>query len=367
MKKTILSICLLLLVTSCNKSDVKMYHNTTLTAGFDTYLTIQCATNDEKIFNDNFDKAVNEFSTSHQLFDIYHNYPGINNLKTINDNAGIAPVKVDDRIIQLLQLSKDLYTLSDGEFDVTMGSLLKVWHHYRDDGIEAMKSGKLGKIPTKEELEKASACIGWKYVEIDESNKTVFINNPCTSLDVGGIAKGFTAENMARLLENNNVSTGVVDAGGDTQTIGTKLDKTPWRVGIRHPQGDGSIIALTAEGSMSFVTSGDYERFYVGEDGNTYHHIIDPKTLYPSRHYKSVTIITKNGAIADAFSTILFILSYEDGLALINKYNSQHDDDISAIWIIEKDKQVTAQNSQFIDNLQVVVTDDLVDKIITKK
>lgn len=168
------------------------------------------------------------------LFDVYNDYDGLNNIKTINDNAGIEPVSVDPEIIELLKTAKEFYDLSNGEFDVTMGAVLKIWHTYREEGIALNNEGQLGKVPPLAELESAKACTGWDKVEIDEIAGTVYLNQGCASLDVGGIAKGFAAGKVQQKLIEAGLVHGTVDAGGNICTINDKPGGQQWRVG--HPQ-----------------------------------------------------------------------------------------------------------------------------------
>lgn len=318
------------------------------------------------LFTPLFDKAIESFIYFNQLFDIYNNYTGINNLKTINDNAGIAPVEVDPVIIELLQEAKEFYVSSNGEFDVTLGPVLKIWHKYREEGITSMQEGQLGKTPTMEELEEANKCVGWDFVEIDDENNTVYLNNSCASLDVGGIAKGFATEKVAQQLEEANIKVGIVDAGGNNRTINTKLDGSPWVVGIQSADGTAdSIIAIKVEGSMSFVTSGDYQRYYIAEDGNSYNHIVDPKTLFPANYFHSVSIITNDSGVADAMSTTLFSSDFESGNEFIKKYKEEHPEIyLEAVWIMDKNQLVETDNIKEKNNYYLAYTDGLKDLII---
>lgn len=359
MKKVIALLCVLLTLTGCKKttdSSLETFSNTTVSAGFDTYLSIRVATDSKEKFTEYFNQSVEKFSFYNELFDIYHTYPNINNFKTINDSAGIQAVEVDQDIIDLLLLAREFYKLSDGQFDITIGAVLKVWHSYRelDDGS----------IPTPEELDKAAGCVGWDFVEIDDEKNTVFINNPCVSLDVGGIAKGFAAEKIAQSFVEQNIKMGVVDAGGNNRTINDKLDGTPWRVGVQNPSGNGSLLIVSQAGSSSFVTSGDYQRFFVGDDGVRYHHIINPKTNYPATYFRSVTIITADSAIADTLSTLIFTLPYTEGLAFIEKYNQANPDyKASVIWILSPEQARDFPKAKKIQDYYYLNTSDIDSRI----
>lgn len=315
------------------------YSNLSYDSGFDTVYVYNEFGYDHDAMEKHFEKGVSIFAHANDLFDIYNDYENINNLKTINDNAGIEPVQVEPEIIDMLKTAKFFYDLSDGEFDITMGALLQVWHRYRDAGIALNEKGETAPIPSEDELTAVSACKGWDKVEIDEENNTVYINDPCVSLDVGGIAKGYAAEEIGKALEQEDIVYGTVNAGRNIRTIHAKADGTDWRIGIQNPSGEGSIVIISTKGSMSVVTSGDYERFFVGTDGKSYHHIIDPSTLYPSEYYHSVTILTPDSAAADCLSTTLFTMSVSDGQRVLDEYTRQTGNAAAAVWIMDPDQK----------------------------
>ncbi len=353
MKKNRLLTCLLALTlagcssssTSSTSSEVPLYSNLSADAGFDTVFYYQEYNTDTEASQEHFELATQLFTYYNNLFDIYNDYEGVNNLKTVNDNAGIQPVEVDEDLIEMLQLAQQFNTWSQGEFDITIGSLLQVWHEYREEGLELNENGEYGNLPTDEELSEASQYSGWDKVEIDDENNTVYITDENVSLDVGGIAKGFATEKIAQKIESlDNVGTVTINAGGNNRTIGTKPDGSNWRVRIQNPDGGSKLIIVSQEGSMSFVTSGDYERFYYGPDGISYHHIIDPETLYPATKYRSVSIITKDSGAADCLSTTLFTLSIEDGQKVLEEYETATGETVNAIWIMDEDQKTDGPN-----------------------
>lgn len=369
MKKYGLMFLTLALLTSCQTKKIETFSNTSVTAGFDTFISIKTVADSQEQFDGYFKTSIDKFEYLNKLFDIYNTYDGINNLKSINDNAGIAPVEVDQPIIDLITYAKEFYDLSGGEFDITMGSVLKIWHQYRDEGMMLMQEGKFGDIPTYDELNTASACRGWEFIEVDDDNNTVYINNPCTSLDVGGIAKGFAAEVIANDLIEDNVTSGFVNAGGNVRTINTKWDNSPWVVEIQNPDGAGDYLTVSRKGTSSFVTSGDYQRYYIANDGNFYHHIIDPQTNFPATYFHSVTIITTHSDAADALSTTLFTLSYEEGLNLIDEYNKLNPDTpISVVWLTDENQAATidSENVIKVGNYTAYYTADLKDSLTVK-
>ncbi len=346
MKKKIpaLALSTLLMLGGCGQKEAEptlnRYSNMALDAGFDTVMTLTGFTETEEEFTQYFNTMRQEFLRYNALFDVYNNYDGLNNIKTINDNAGIQPVEVGDEIIDLLKTAREFYDLSDGEFDVTMGAVLQIWHQYREEGLELNSQGQPGRIPDQQQLEEAKACSGWDKVEIDEENNTVYLTDSCVSLDVGGIAKGYAAGKVAETLQQQGLQHATVDAGGNVCTINNKPGNENWIIGIRNPSGNGSIATLSLPTSSAFVSSGDYERYYIAEDGRQMHHIIDPQTLQPADYFHQVTIITADSGVADALSTSLFTMSYEDGLALVEQYNAQHPDQtVGVMWVMDKDRQ----------------------------
>ncbi|MFI3284853.1 MAG: FAD:protein FMN transferase, partial [Erysipelotrichaceae bacterium] len=316
-------------------------------------------TDSQETFDEYFAYVCEQFMYYDQLFDIYDSYDDINNMKTINDQAGIAPVEVDQAIIDLLLEAQYFESLSNHEFDVTFGAVFKVWHSYRE---LANENDGVGNIPEIDELNEAQLHTGMDKLIINDEANTVYLTDENASLDVGGIAKGFAAEAIAQGLMDLGLDIGIVDAGGNNRIIGSKPDGELWKVGIQNPNGNGSLVIVSSDVEMSFVTSGDYQRYYVDEQGNRYHHIIDPSTLYPATHYRSVSIITDDSGQADALSTSLFTLGFEEGLALIDEYRALGYT-IEVIWITSLDETLDYPNSIHTDEFNIYYTDGLIGKL----
>lgn len=332
----LLSACLLLgCSASLQKHSIEMFD-----VGFDTVLQMIGYTKDEESFNTYSEQAKTMFQHYNELFDRYTTYEGVNNIKTINDNAGIAPVIVDQEIIDVLNLTKQYSEASAQQYDVTMGSVFEVWHNYRDAGKLANENGNDGVVPSMQELQDAKQCAGWDNVEIDEAKRSVYIKNSCTSLDLGSAAKGYAVEQVAKKLEEEGFTSGILNAGGNVRLIGEKPDGE-WNVGIQIPNAEltntTSIANVVLKENTSFVTSGDYQRYYTA-DGVMYHHIIDPHTLLPARHMRSVTIVTPDSGMADILSTTLFTMSYQDGSAFLDTLRKQGMD-VEAIWVFDETTQ----------------------------
>ena len=265
----------------------------------------------------------------HKLFDIYYVYSGVNNICKINAKAGVEPVQVDRALIDFLIYCKELYVLTGGETNVMLGSVLKIWHDARDRAEDT--DGFLDPInlPTSEQLSAAAEHTSIDSLVIDEEASTVYISDPAASLDVGAIAKGYAVDKLYEALVAAGADSVALNIGGNLRTIGKKPDGANWVTGITNPDRTSSetIKCRIEIGSTSVVTSGDYERFFTS-DGVRYHHIIDPDTLTPASYFASVSIITENSGLADALSTALFCMSYEQGRALADSLAG-----VEVIWI----------------------------------
>lgn len=321
----ILIFCMLSgMFSSCSRnSGLNRYQATFLTL-FDTVTTITGYAESKEVFSETTQKIYDELEEYHKLFDIYNDYEGINNIKTINDNAGIAPVKVDRKIIDMLELAYKMNGYTDGMLNVAMGSVLSLWHDAREYGIDNPESAYL---PDPEALEKASHSMDIKKLEIDEENSTVYLADPNMRLDVGAIGKGYAVEAVCKSLKNEGIDHYVVNVGGNVRTIGTKDDGTGWKVGVEDPKGEDKYLLYIRVSDKAVVTSGSYQRYYT-VNGVSYHHIINPKTLYPENKYLSVTIISDDSAIADALSTALFNMDQSQGEEIIESLENTE-----AMWV----------------------------------
>ena len=267
----------------------------------------------EDEFTDNCNVVDSILSEYHRLFDIYYEYSGINNLKTVNKNAGVSPVEVSPKLIDFLLWAKEMYTLTGGEVNIALGSVLSLWHDARE---AASVSPNLARIPSMDELTEAMEHTSIDGLIIDEENCTVYLSDSEMSLDVGALGKGYAAEAARRALIDMGVSSYVLNIGGNISAIGTKPDGNAWRTSVKSPHEAGKYALTVNLKDTSCVTSGDYERYFIYEN-KKYHHIIDKDTLMPSEYFSSITVITPDSALADALSTALFSMSYEDGLSLV--------------------------------------------------
>ena len=295
---------------------------------FDTATQIIGYADSEEAFGEQADLINEELKRYHKLYDIYNLYGDINNLRTINMNTGKEPVTVDKEIIDLLKFSIDLYHKTDGEINIAMGKVLKIWHDYRTAG---MNDSSLAALPPMELLENASKHCNIEDIIIDEEASTVYLADPEMTLDVGSIGKGYAVQRVSEYARELGCYNMVINCGGNVISIGPKADESNWIFGIQNPDLEASndILKRVSLTDKCLVTSGDYQRYYV-VDGVEYCHIIDPDTLMPPTYFSAVSIICDDSGLADALSTALFNMPYEDGLALINSM-----DNAEAIWVLK--------------------------------
>ncbi len=317
MPKRYLTIVLILALVlgGCAKPSVEQkQYNATFLDVFDTVTAVVGRAESQEAFQAAAQQVHDELLKYHQLFDIYNDYPGVANLKTINDNAGVAPVAVDPGIIDMLLDCRAYYELTGGKVNAAMGSVLRLWHDAREKG---------NKLPEDEALQEAAQHCAWDTIQIDEEKGTVYISDPDQRLDVGAIAKGWAVQKVAETVPKGLL----ISVGGNVVATGPKtLDGTAWVVGVNDPDGGSTYLHTLNITGGAVVTSGDYQRYFV-VDGQMYHHIIDPVTLYPSRLWRSVTVICADSGLADALSTALFVLPLEEGKALLQKCGAE------AMWV----------------------------------
>lgn len=341
MKRHIILLLAFLLLTAlgsgCAKKPTR--YQAEFLSLFDTVTTIVGYSESKEEFTSLAGQIKDKLTEYHKLFDIYNSYEGINNLKTINDNAGIAPVKVDQELISMLLFAKEQYYATEGKTNIALGSVLRIWHDYREKGISDPLSAE---VPPRKLLEEAAKHTDIESIIIDEEASTVYLSDPGMRLDVGAIAKGYAVERTAQYFEDKGISSLLISVGGNIRAIGNKPGKNgmePWNIGIKNPDKespDTELCSLLISG-YSVVSSGTYERYYT-VDGTRYHHIIDPSTLMPTSYFKSVTLVCHDSGIADALSTALFNMPLETGKEFIEGI-----DGVEALWVLNSGEVVYSE------------------------
>ena len=300
MKRVVLLVLIGLMLCGCEARTPK---NSVEWIGLFDTATVLIVYENEREFRRYSELIYKRLTELDHLYDIYHAYEGLNNLYTVNENAGIAPVTVAPEIIGLLSLAKEGYNLTSGTVNIALGSVLRIWHDYREDGVA---------LPPMDLLMEAAQLTDIEDLIIDQANSTVFLRKAGMSLDVGACAKAYA---VGLVMQEMGLKSALISAGGNITAIGKPLDgRTRWSIGIQNPDSQGILdtVYLT---DRSVSCSGGYQRFFV-VDGQVYCHIIDPATLMPSNRYKQVTVIHEDPYMADLLSTAFFILPRDEGATL---------------------------------------------------
>ncbi|MBC7627160.1 FAD:protein FMN transferase [Ferruginibacter sp.] len=247
----------------------------------------------------------------------------------INQNAGIAPVAVSDETYQLIERSIRISALTQGAFDITYGSIDKsLWNF--DSTMNA--------LPDKGTAKQMVKLINYRNIMLDKEKGTVFLKEAGTRIGFGGIGKGYAAEMAKKIMIQNGVQSGIVNASGDLTAWGLQPNGEEWTIGIADPNIVGQVFSFIKITGLAVATSGNYEKFIL-IDGKKYSHTINPRTGLPVTGIKSVTIITTNAEIADAMATPVTIMGVKAGLGMINQIK-----DIEAIIVDDHDKVYTSTN-----------------------
>jgi len=272
--------------------------------GSEVRLTAQVA--DESRALRAFEKAFDEFDRLDRLLSVWK--PGSDVLR-LNAEAGHAPVQVSPETLEVLRTARQVSEWTGGKFDVTFGALSGLWKFDQDQDDQ---------IPRPADVRARLPEVDFTAVELNGARGTAYLSRPGTRVHLGGIGKGYAVDRAAAILRADGISDFLIQAGGDLYASGTRGDR-PWRAGIRDPRGPvDRIFAAMNLHDETFSTSGDYERYFI-RDGRRYHHILDPDEGVPARGCRSVTIVARQGVLADALSTGVFVLGPRTGMALIEK------------------------------------------------
>ena len=328
----LLALCVLAGFAGCSKQEPapagpeKTRYSKSYYDYFDTLSTIVGYEETEEAFLEKCEFIEAELDRYNRLYDIYHAYPDVNNLYKINRDAANGPVETDEGVIKLLDFCREMYDLTQGRTNFAMGSVLAIWHNYREEGNYDPLNASL---PPMEDLKAAAEHCDPEDVVIDYESNTVFFADQELKIDVGAIGKGYATERIAQELIEMGVDNYTLNIGGNIRTIGAKADGDGWVAGIQNPDksSEEQFLLKVKFSGLALVTSGSYQRYYYVGD-KKYHHIIDPDTLMPKDDFTSVSILCPDSGIADALSTACFNLSLEQGMALVNSLENTE-----AMWV----------------------------------
>jgi len=252
------------------------------------------------------------FARLHEIDETFSVTIDSSEISEINKAAGERSVSVSSDTAYVVRSALAFAELTGGAFDPTVGPLVKIW------GINTDHA----RVPEKSEIDAVLPLINWRDVSVADDN-TVMLKRRGMALDLGGIVKGYAADELTKILKARKVRRAIVDLGGNIFVYGKKKDGSPWRVGIKDPNDPEGVPAIVLNvANSTIVTSGVYERFFT-ENGVRYHHILDAKTGYPaSSGLLSSTIVCESSMAADALSTSVFVLGKESGMELLHRIQS---------------------------------------------
>lgn len=291
-------------VISRGKTEPKLYRQAEFL--LDTLVEMTVTSFDEQYARKAMSAAYTEMRRVEALLSRYHNDSQI---AKINRSAGgVQFISADREVLEILQRSLQYSVITAGLFDITVGPLTDLW------GIGTEHE----QVPENSELLRILPYVDYKNVEIQEE-KGVRLRYPEMTLDLGGIAKGYSIDRGIEILHRHNIDSALLNAGGDIRCIGEKPEGSPWRIGIQHPREQSKILGIIELKDSAVATSGDYERYFMHQ-GTRYHHIVLPATGMPARRCQSVTILAGTAERADVLATAVFLMGPERGRTFIEEH-----------------------------------------------
>lgn len=287
---------------------------------------ITVVADDEKWANKRIEEAIAEIQRIEKLLTTFDESSQTN---LINRNAGVAPVKVDKEVFDIILRAQRISDVTQGAFDITYGSVdKKLWNFDKN----------MTSLPDAATAKRLVSLINYKNVVLDEKKGTVFLKEKGMRIGFGGIGKGYAAERAKYILQQNGVNSGIVNAAGDLAAWGYQPDGKEWTIGIADPNAARDPLSYLTITNMAIATSGNYEKFIM-IGGKKYSHTINPKTGLPVTGIKSVTIISPNAEIADAMATPVMIMGVKVGLDMVNQVKG-----LACVIIDDNDKIYTSKN-----------------------
>ena len=240
-----------------------------------------------------------------EVDEVMNRYAESSELSHVNRTAAEHPVVVSSPLFQVLNSSIEMSRLSDGAFDMTFASVGYLYD-YREK-----------RQPSQSVIDPAISLINYRLVILDKDNQTIYFRKPGVRLDLGGVAKGYSVDRAGEVLIGRGIKHARVSAGGDMRLLGSKRGED-WVIGIKDPRQPESLAVRLPLSNVAVSTSGDYERYFIDDDGDRVHHILSPSTGKPAAELQSVTVIGEEAIDTDALSTAVFVLGTQRGLALID-------------------------------------------------
>lgn len=289
----------------------------------DTYMTVTA-------YGEQAQEAVDEAGAEIERLD--------NLLSTGNEESEIAKLNqsgsatLSEDAGYLVERALELNEETDGAFDIAIYPVMEAW------GFPTQNY----QVPSEDTLQSLLKLCDVSQITYDKDNRGISFNQEGIKIDLGGIAKGYTSSRIMEIYKENNISSGLVNLGGNVQALGTKTDGSKWRVAVQSPDDSDDYLGVLSIEDKAVITSGGYERYFE-QDGKNYHHIIDPATGYPAENgLTSVTIVSEDGTLADGLSTSLFIMGKDRAI----EFWKAHSDEFDAIILTDDEKLYVTEGIQ---------------------
>ncbi len=310
--------------SSCGQKEKQVFETFSY---FDTYSTVTAYGTKEETAP-YFEESEKILKKYHELLDIYNSYDNAINLKSVNDNAGKGALTISKELFDVIKFGIEMHEKTNGSLNIAIGSVSSIWHDVREKASDSPSSIEL---PSQDIINEALTHTDISSIILDADKLSINITDPSLKLDLGGIAKGYVATILYDRLIALGCESFLINLGGNVVSCGEKPDGTKWSAAIENPFNIDSLgynKAVILDNS-TLVTSGSYQRYFIFE-GKSYSHIIDTNSGYPAQLFTSVSIKASSSmsGLADALSTALFCMSFEEGLALITSI-----DGVEALWI----------------------------------
>ncbi|MEW6586450.1 MAG: FAD:protein FMN transferase [Nitrospirota bacterium] len=302
MGKAAVALFLILVVSIACSPKERVYKKSKML--MNTIVTITVVSASESKADEAIDEAFHEIERIEKKVNFYS---AESEISSINKAAGIDAARVSFDTMYLVEKALYVSEKTEGAFDITIGPVAVLYDF----------SAKIK--PEERDLRNAISLVNYRKVILDRKKSTVHLPKKGMLIDMGGISKGYAADRAADVLEKEGIASGIVAVAGDIKAFGLKPDGKPWKIGIRNPRAksrEDDVLATLEITDVAISTSGDYERFFI-VDGTRYHHLLSPKTGRPAGGCRSVTIIVREGALADALATGVFVRGPEDGLQIL--------------------------------------------------
>lgn len=226
----------------------------------------------------------------------------------INRNAGVGPVVVSNELFKLIERCKQISEITYGAFDISYSGMDHLWDF----------KGAMTQLPSSDQIQQALKKVGYEKIILNSAAQSVYLQEKGMKLSFAAIGKGYAVDRAKELLVSKQVLAGVINAGGDITTWGTKATGEKWLIGVTHPKSKGKVYAWLPLLESSVATA-EYSDKYLDINGKRYAHIIDPRTGYPAEGIHSVSVFSKTAELSDALATALVVMGRDAGLALINQ------------------------------------------------